>query len=827
MENKEILSLLKEVKKTIEEKKDSQTLVSNCYYLRDNSILALRNPDGDSRYPYSVNGLTLWAHASGNIYLNQADFFLFPPCLEGKQPYLNFYGGIKNKNGQYNVFSLTGAAETEFGLNYPTYTIYKASYCYYIKEIQNIIFCLKLGLSENKRALFSLSVINKSKKEKDVFVSAYINPLLIHSAYEDEETKWFKTVNLTKDGAVFTTVEDLSREIHLYNYASLKRAHNGDGSEISTRREDYVGDKNYGINNSLCLRDGSFRHHQKVATFSDMAIFGDIVKKTINKENSLFSNYCFSFVFDEAELKKLEEEKYDLNTNENLYKNLRKNQQFSVKLGFSEIKDYKLNNELLNHFIASTMTQVDYSSTTKNSSLKLLGIRDLYQMLEVSLMWNPQNARKRILESLSYIDPTGRAPRQYAPKSSEHPPLFDNREFIDQGQWIISTIYKYLAFTNDKSLLKGKCGYYELIERHEGREVDLEETVYQHLERIVNYLIENIDPETHCLKALYGDWNDAVDGLGASETSKFGNGVSVMATEHLYKNLFEMDEIADYFGKKNKPDYLSIAKEVEEGLLKNAIQEKNGEKRIVHGWGENKSFYVGSFLDIDRKSRLSSTSNSFFVISGLYEKHPEMKDTILGALKGLDSKYGAMTFDQYFNKKDAYKVGRIINLPKGTAENAATYIHAGMFFVRALYMMNEGKLAFDQIYKLIPITHSKITTSPFVMPNSYVYNPELGLDGESMSDWYTGSSNTFLKALIFDLFGIQPRLDGSLKINPSNYFPSDEASLSFKLRNKKVTVVYKNKHLGKRKIFVNDEKLNGSLIDVTKIKSKLEIKIID
>ena len=185
-----------------------------------------------------------------------------------------------------------------------------------------------------------------------------------------------------------------------------------------------------------------------------------------------------------------------------------------------------------------------------------------------------------------------------------------------------------------------------------------------------------------------------------------------------------------------------------------------------------------------------------------------------------------MTFDQYFDKKDAYKVGRIVNLPKGTAENGATYIHAGMFFVRALFQMKEGQKAFEQIYKLIPITHDKITTSPFVMPNSYGYNPELGIDGESMSDWYTGSSNTLLKAIIFDMFGIKPQIGDELVIEPTNYFPSDNAEISLPIKGKKVTVRYQNTHLNKRKIYVNGEELTTN-INLKNYRNKLIINIID
>ena len=819
----EVISLLKECKRIIKEQSPDSSLVSNCFYLKGNKILALRNPCGDSRYPYTNDGLTLWAYASGNIVINQSNFFISPLTIEGKEPYINFYAGIKNKKGQYDYFSLTGNADTEFGLEGESYTIFSKSYCHYIRYVKGIYFAVKIGISDNKSILINCSAINKSGKAVDAFVSFYFNPLLTHSGSEDEETKWFRTIQIENDGASFTSVEDLSREEHLYNYAVLKCAHNGDQLLVASRRMDYVGDKNRSISQSRCLKEGKFHNKLETASFVDMVVYGDIVKKNLSKDEELQSNYKIDIAFDKSSFDELKAKPY--NINDNVYPKDDKHTD-NLKIEFGEFKkEYQLNHNLFNKFLKSVMEQVSYSSKTKNSSLMLLGIRDVYQMLEASLLWDKDQVREKILESLSYIDISGRAPRQYSKETKGSNPLFDNREFIDQGEWIISTIYKYLAFTNDFSILKEQCGYCKLEGRKSGYKLDIKENVYQHLERIINYLTLNIDSETNCLKALYGDWNDAVDGLGATskEGQQFGNGVSIMATCHLYRNLFEMYEITKAFKKVEKQDYLDTASEIEKGILLNGVVEN----RIVHGWGEDRSFYVGSKDDVDQKSRHSSTSNSFFVISGLLKKYPKYKDSILEAYDALDSKYGLKTFDRYFDKSDASKVGRIVNLPKGTAENGAVYIHAGMFFVRALLQMNEGRKAFDQIYKLIPITHKKITTSPFVMPNSYGENISLGIDGESMSDWYTGSSNTLIKAIVFDMFGVNPLLGNTLNINPTDYFPSEEATLSLVIKGKKVTIKYKDLHEGSRYILVNSKKINNNQIDLNNYPNKILIEIFN
>jgi hypothetical protein len=123
--------------------------------------------------------------------------------------------------------------------------------------------------------------------------------------------------------------------------------------------------------------------------------------------------------------------------------------------------------------------------------------------------------------------------------------------------------------------------------------------------------------------------------------------------------------------------------------------EENGERRPIHGWGDHRKFLVGSFHDIDGKSRISSTSISFFAASSLYDK--EYDKDILSAIDRLDSKYGLRTFDVGFDP-DLKGIGRIGKLPLGTAENAAVYIHAGMFAVHSLF-------------KIGPFTNKKLNLS--------------------------------------------------------------------------------------------------------------------
>jgi cellobiose phosphorylase len=250
---------------------------------------------------------------------------------------------------------------------------------------------------------------------------------------------------------------------------------------------------------------------------------------------------------------------------------------------------------------------------------------------------------------------------------------------------------------------------------------------------------------------------------------------------------------------------------IRQGLQKHAIVEnKLGERKVVHGWGDNIRFKIGSYCDNDGISRDGVTTNAFWGLCGALDWDNTLKKDILAAYDRLDSKYGLKTFEPYF-AEDNKDVRRIIRLPKGTAENGATYIHATLFGILSLFEMGESERAWEQIYKILPLTHDKISTSPFIMSNSYVYDEERGYDGESMSDWFTGSGCVLIKILVWEVFGILPTLDG-LTVRPTNYFPTDSASIKLNVKGCKVSISYEKSNANKREFIVNG-KVKESVYD--------------
>ena len=221
----------------------------------------------------------------------------------------------------------------------------------------------------------------------------------------------------------------------------------------------------------------------------------------------------------------------------------------------------------------------------------------------------------------------------------------------------------------------------------------------------------------------------------------------------------------------------------------------------MHGWGDKLAYKIASYCDNDGINRDGLTSNAFWVLCGALEWDSSLKKDILQAYARLDSKYGLKTFEPYF-AEDNQEVGRIIKLPKGTAENGATYIHATLFAILSLFEMGECEKAWEQLYKILPLTHKTISTTPFIMSNSYIYNEERGLDGESMNDWFTGSGCVLIKAIVWGAFGILPSLNG-LVIRPANFFPSNEAFIKLRVKNCDLSISYKKQGDTQRRFIVN------------------------
>ena len=825
----EIKELIKKVYalESNEQVKAERALPGNCYFLNSNSVLSYGSKEGDARYPYAHDGLTLWAYASGNVIMEESTFKIFPFTEEAKEPRLAFFAAIKDEDGYFPV-SLLGPAKQPREKAIKRYTVYTPEAAYYFTESPQCLAVVRMLVDDKKLLRFSLYIQNKSDEQIQTYLSAYINPFLMQSDCEALDTKFYKNCQAVDGGYIFTTAENPNRDVSLEHFGVFMRSHY-DGEVLrTTSKSTFTGSMHNQLYCADSLFSGKFECEKLYTEFTETAIMGEILPLTIKNGESVVVSYTGAF-FDDKQLALqlatdfCETETIDAFISQKRAYEASKTEERLPALSFGQFNTDVFSEQTFNYFLENVLRQVEFCSRAKNYAGSLIGIRDIFQQLEAALVWLPQLARRRIIDALNYIGVDGRAPRQYSYQLAKDVlPRMDLREFIDQGVWVISTIYSYLAHTDDYSILDELCGYY-IFDGDKVAFCDEKDSVLEHLIRITDYLLANLAEDTGCLRALYGDWNDALDGLGYTENKdeKFGSGVSVMASLQLYRNLGEMCEILQKVGRfdEKQKEYLAQRENLQSSLQKYAIvQNETGERRILHGWFDKRNAFISSYCDVDGKSRDGLTASAFWILCDAISWDETLKADILQSYKRLDSKFGLKTFEPHF-AKDCKEVGRIKNLPKGTAENGATYIHATLFAILSLFELGEAEMAWEQIYKILPFTHEKVSASPFIMPNSYSYDEEKGFNGESISDWFTGSGCVLIKTLIRGVFGFNQKLN-EVEIAPAKYFPCKKASITMMVKDCAVTISYQNKGQGKRLFYVNGKE-QASVYDAKRQTAKV------
>ncbi|MBP5304059.1 MAG: hypothetical protein J6Z00_04150 [Clostridia bacterium] len=826
-------------------KYDDFAIPGACWFVDKRNILSLPRDDGENRYVYGNDGFNFWAYTSGYMHCNDGAFSPFLYSGEGTEPKCAWFVGVETAEG-LKTFPLLAAPKANDDV--VRYTVFNSSCVTYIAEAYGMRFSVRVFTTADRRMLFTVSSENLSSEKKKFFFMDYLCPHLEHTQGECGETRWFKKINVGKaKGSALPPFEVeikvmVSRTKQVSNFAALSRSFEIEGGtllshEENTSRFQVVGGVHGSLHSFYETFTGHWDNPKQVTVFNDVAVCADSVWVELDSNGKCRMDMQLTYSLrntDTAPLAKLVEDQITASRVDGLLSEIDADQSTrheDFQLKFESLRMDNLTEGKLNRFFEHLKKQIEFCAMLKGYAQtgagSLIGIRDVMQALEAYLVWRPEDSRKKILEAISFTDPSGRCPRQYSlPAYEGDIPRMDVRPFIDQGVWVISTIVTYLKYTGDFSILDEVCGYYEIVNKNPGapltgfdliRLSEEKDTVLDHMRRILEYLIRQIDEETGCVRVLFGDWNDALDGLGVSKDpqKEYGTGVSVMACSQVWQNLNEMVELLSRVDKVKYGEdiarYQAIADKMEKGLHTFGVQtNEKGVKRVTHGWGDQRSYYVGSFCDPDGLDRISSTSLAFWVLTGLLKKSQDdqMRWQIRDDLMSLDTKYGLLTFSHAF-AEDVQGVGRINKLPAGTAENGAVYVHASMFAIMALFRMGFAEEAWKELEKALPVSHKNTSLSPFVMPNSYGYNPELNIDGDSMNDWQTGSSNVTVKVFVRDVLGVCPEYDG-VWIQPAASGPYEEVSGKVVLHGKTIELsCRKMAGLEDARFFVNGKEQKG------------------
>lgn len=841
-----ILRLLDNIKELRTGGMDDISMPGNVFYLNETDIVCMERKDGFSRYPYDMDGLNLWVRSDGHITANESNLIIFRTPYSGDEPTLEFWGGIKNGN-EWIPVSVTGVTAPLYeSIEVKRYTVYCSREAYYISETEKYVFAVRACVTTDKKIHFTTYAINKCGDSAELYIAAYISPTLRFVNDDNEWAPWMRVPKMYEDTSCTITRFSNPEDNDITNIAVISA---DVVSSLEFNIEKTVSKNTFlnggkSIHSAYSLRSGGFEKEIYSINTVDMPIYSAIGKFVLNSNESFCIDFSLRVVHENDEIKQILEKKHTFDDITFDIKNQQEKQHMSLSgfdINFDKLNNINLSNNLFNRFLKNVRRQVELCAFGKNYHANMLGMRDVYQQLTAAIAWNSSEARNKMLRALNYIMSNGRVPRQISiPDVEGVIPEFDIRLYIDQGFWIIETFHKYISFTGDYTILDEICSYYEIIDekKKQYKKSATEDTALEHLIKITDFLISNIDEETGCLKILHGDWNDAVNGLGmATDGEGFGNGVSVMATLQLYKSLMEMSEILTYKGicKEKCNEFNEIRDSISHALETYALQKDGEETHILHGWGDKGSYKIGSIKDSDGKKRYSSTVYSFWCISGMLKRDITLKPSIMSAYKALDSKYGLMTFNEPF-PRDMKGVGMITTLTPGIGENACTYVHAATFAIMSLFIMGEPEEAWNQIFKVIPITHNSVNKSPFVMPNSYCCNQDMNIDGESLNDWYTGSGAVLTRCIFEYGMGVMADLCG-IKISTPAYMPSDSIKAGFKAKGKNISFAYHNTNSGTRKYYINDIEIESKAdpvsgnkyiyIDNSSVIDDMEIKVVD
>ncbi len=858
--------------RAIEQSRDGgadRRMPGGVYVLDREHVLATPRDNGDSRYPYGRDGFNFWVYASGYMHSNEGLYSHFMRASQGQEPNIAFFAGLEDGHGFCPVPLLSVPKLPDRpGTRFERYTVLSNSAAYFITTSDTLRFVVRVFVDTEKAICFSVQAANLADHEQSLYLSSYFNPFLRHEVHVGAEDAWFKEVQVidpvkgsdSLSGFLVRVNEDVDRTNSVSNWGIFRRSLSlGPGCrmtrhEATTARMQFVGGARSSLHNAAALSAGTFGQPQKVCTFVDNAIAGDLLHLKLAANTDARLDIVFSHTdgakqarqqvhapVDSSEidrqLHRLEQDDHDRHN--------------TLELTIGQTDPKYTHPKVFNAFIEHLKRQVEFCALIKGyvqlSTNSLIGIRDVCQAIEALAAWNPDAARAKLIEAIGFTEPGGRCFRQYSlPSKNGTIGRMDLRPFIDQGSWIVSCTVSYLKYTGKYGVLNEEVGYHRIVDEANSQVEPANErdSVLMHLFKIMRYLLDHRDHgHTGCVRALYGDWNDAMDGLGVSmdPSQTYGTGVSVMATLHVYQNCLEMIDLLlaldDERYIKHVKAYRAAAESIREGLQKYAVVSNDkGHARILHGWGDRRSYLVGGFNDPDDVARDGLMSNVFWVLSGMLKHTPDQEWMILDAFNRLDDKYGLKTFYPSF-PPNVRGVGRIGKLPPGTAENGAAYIHATAFAIMALFQIGKPKRAWDQLVKILPFTdiHENLSHSPFVMPNSYGLNPEKFIDGQNMNDWQTGSSNVVLKTLLRYVFGIEP-VFGGLWIQPAGWAPFKDFSARTMVRGCEVHVKCETDAPRGRVFFVNGQRAEGAYDPTMKIdklwispqqiaQKKLEIRI--
>lgn len=389
-----------------------------------------------------------------------------------------------------------------------------------------------------------------------------------------------------------------------------------------------------------------------------------------------------------------------------------------------------------------------------------LGYRDTAQDAMTIPHSNPEKCKLRIMQLLKGLVSQGYGlhlfqPEWFEPDESVKPfksptviPEPDKDSMIhglkdacsDDALWLVASVVEYIKETGEFSLAD------EAVTYADGGE----DTVYDHLKRILDFSTEQVGATGIC-KGLRADWNDCLN---------LGGGESAMVSFLHYWALQNFIELASYLGRDEDVDkYAAVAdkvkavcdKELWDGEWYIRGITKNGKKIGTHN---------------DEEGKVHLESNSWAVLSGAadYEKGIKAMDSVD---KYLYTPYGIMLNAPSYTKPDD-DIGFVTRVYPGVKENGAVFSHPNPWAWAAECMLGRGDRAMKFYDALCPYYQNDMIEIREAEPYSYcqfIMGKDHTAHGRARHPFMTGSGGWAYFSATRYMLGIRPQFD-HLQIDP-------------------------------------------------------------
>ncbi|KAL8296485.1 hypothetical protein RB597_005865 [Gaeumannomyces tritici] len=367
----------------------------------------------------------------------------------------------------------------------------------------------------------------------------------------------------------------------------------------------------------------------------------------------------------------------------------------------------------------------------------------------------PAVARAAFLKALSQQEKSGAMPDGILLTEGAELKYINQVPHTDHCVWLPVTLEAYLAETADYTLLE------EAVPGSDGQTL----TAFERFSRAMDWLLSERARDARGLSYIaQGDWCDPMNMVGYK-----GVGVSGWLT---VATAFALNIWADVCERRGE-ETLAAKYRAGAGDV-NAAANK-------HFWSADGGWFARGITDdgvtfgvpADAQGRLWLNPQSFAILGGAVTDAAKIEGILAQVDEQLATPYGVQMFAPAFTamRED---VGRVTQKAPGSAENAAVYNHAAIFYAHALYSLGgaQAARAYDALRCMVPgpdpddlVRRGQL---PVYIPNYYrgAWREFPRTAGRSSQLFNTGTISWVYRCLVEGLCGLRGDADGGLRVSP-------------------------------------------------------------